>query len=375
MSGTPRYSKEEMTARIREIVEHARHVRIDPARLEQVAARMPASVASRWHETFRSADEHYRQPLSLALDDRDYLQFVLVAGSQGWLIWQREADGTVVPFTVHVDGKRYLGPSALTACHVRAIRRGQNILDPAVLAQFTMADVEAHYRDEVTGKVTLQLLEDRLENFREVGRVLRDEFGGHFLNVLQRAGGYLYREDGQGLIQLLETRFPKCFGDWPMAKLPHVEILNLLDHRAERRFAPEIDRLLEFKDVDRLEGGADYYRPWFFLRVGLFAISEEFKSKLCGRELIPAGSELEREYRAMTIQAVRELEQRIGPGWRALLAVEIETHAQAFLRCRRCRVGISDQELPCAYRPICKATHDDHGLMECGWPLVLTTEY
>jgi hypothetical protein len=238
-----------------------------------------------------------------------------------------------------------------------------------------MKDVEDHYRDEATGQVTVQLLEERLENFREVGRVLRDEFGGHFLNVLKKADGFLFRDDGQGLVQLLVTKFPKSCGSWPMCATANVVALGLWNLRAGRRFAAEIDRLLMFKDLENIEVGADYYRPLFFVRVGVFEISDELKQKLRRRELIERGSQMEQEYRAFTIQAARDLALHVG-GWpEALPGLADETHAQPFLRCRRCRVGISDEELPCSYRSVCKATQDDHELMDCGWPLVLTTEY
>src|SRR5207244_6513222 len=117
-----------------------------------------------------------------------------------------------------------------------------------------------------------------------------------------------------------------------------------------RQFAPEIDRLLRFKDLENLEGGADYYRPWFFLRVGVLDIDEEFKSRLRRQELIEAGSQIENDYRALTIEAMRRLAKAIGGDYvAALRLLERETHAQALLRCRRCRVGISDEELPCPY--------------------------
>ncbi len=369
------HSKEDMEARLAEIVRNPRHVRLDLQRLEQVATRAPSSIESRWWEDFRTADEHYKQPLHAKLNDCDAIQFAIVSGSQGWLIWQREPDGHVIPLTINVDGEKYVGAWALMACHVRAIRRGQNILDANVLAGLTMKDVVDHYQDEVSAQVRVQLLEERLENFREVGRVLRDEFDGHFLNVLRRAGGHLYRADGQGLIQLLVTKFPRSFGDWPMAKLPNVTIMGLLELRASRRFPPEIDQLLDFEDLENLEGGADYYRPWFFVRVGVFDISAELKRTLHVRDLIEPGSQMEEEFRAFTILAMRELARRTG-GWPgALPGLEVETHAQAFLKCRRCRVGIPEKELPCLYRSVCKATCDDHELMDCAWPLVMTTEY
>jgi len=375
MPDAEQYSKETMRARLAEIMRNPRYVRIDPHRLDQVAARISASIASRWYDAFQAADEHYKQPLPLHLNDRDLLHYALIEETQGWLIWQREADGTVIPLTMYIEGTKYVGGSALTACHIRAIRRGQNILNPSIVANLTMKDIEDHYRDEATGKVTLQLLEGRLENFREIGRVLGDEFGGHFLNVLKRADGYLYREDGQGLVQLLVTMFPKSCGSWPMCATPNVVVLGLSNLRKSHRFAAEIDRLLAFKDLENIEAGADYYRPLFFLRVGVFEISDELKQKLRRRELIESGSQMEQEYRAFTVQAVHDLAQYVGSWPEALPELADETHAQPFLRCRRCRVGISDEELPCSYRPVCKATHEDHELMDCGWPLVITSEY
>lgn len=369
------YSKDDMRARVAAVMKDARHVRIDPKRLEQVARIAPRSIETQWYTAFRRSEEHYLEPLPVDLSDLDQLQFSLVSASQGWLIWQRDASGTVIPLTIHVDGERYDGAWGLMACHARALRRGQNILDPDVLINLTLRDVEDHYRDDMTGVVPVQLVEERLENFREIGRVLRDEFDGHFINVLRRAGGYLYRDDGNGLVQLLITKFPRSFGDWPMAKLPNVLVLGLLGRKRSQRFAPEIDRLLDFKDIENVEGGADYYRPMFFVRVGVFDISDDLKQKLRHHALIDAGSHMEQEFRAFTLQALRELAVRT-EGWpQALSGLEVETHAQAFLRCRRCRVGISDEELPCSYRPVCKATHDDPDLMDCDWPLVITTEY
>jgi hypothetical protein len=238
-----------------------------------------------------------------------------------------------------------------------------------------MADVREHYRDDVTGNVAVQLLPERLENFRVVGRVLLDEFGGDFRNVLRTAGGHLYRDDSQGLVQLLVQKFPRSFGDWPMAKLANVLALRLMRLRSVHRFSAEMDHLLQFRDLQQIEVGADYYRPLFFLRVGVFEIGDELREKLRRRELIEPGSQMEREYRALTMLAARDLGAQMGQWSEIFVDLADETHAQPFLRCRRCRVGISDEELPCPYRRVCTATHEDHRLMECGWPLVLTTEY
>jgi len=369
------YSRGEQLAGLDELLRAASHVALNQQRIDQVAAIAPVDFATDWIRPFRDSDEHYgRAPIELG--DLDQLQYALIAAAQIWLIWERDEEGKATPLRMTVEGTKFVGSATLGACHARAIRSGQNILDANVLAAFTMADVEAHYRDEATGMVKVQLLDERLANFRELGDVLRREFDGHFINVLRRADGYLFRADGNGFIQLIERYFPRSFGDWPLAKLPYVFTFSLLDLRESRQFPPQIERLLEFKDLENLEGGADYYRPWFFLRVGVFDIDDEFKTRLRRHELIEPGSHLENDYRISTIEAMRKLGRAMdGDYVGALRLLERETHAQALLRCRRCRVGISDEELPCPYRPVCKATQEDHELMDCVFPLVLTSEY
>jgi putative queuosine salvage protein len=369
------FTRDEQLRELGELLRASKHVKVDDERIKKVAAIAPRDFATGWIRPFQDTDEHYGRP-QIELTDLEQLQYSLVAAAQIWLIWERDEAGRARPLTMTVEGTKYVGSATLGACHARAIRSGQNILDAKVLANFAMKDVEDHYRDEASGGVKVQLLDERLANFRELGSVLLREFDGHFVNVLRRADGYLFRPDGNGLIQILERDFPRSFGDWPLAKLAYVFTFALLDLREARQFAPEIDALLRIKDLENLEGGADYYRPWFFLRVGVLAIDDELKGRLRRHELIEASSALENDYRAATIEAMRRLAKKMGGDQvAALRLLERETHAQALLRCRKCRVGISDEELPCPYRGICKATHEDHQLMECGFPLVLTSEY
>jgi hypothetical protein len=373
------FTKQDQLARIDEVIRNAKHVRLNIKRLEEVATRAPASMATQWIDAYRTADEHYRSAPPIQLSDLDQIQFAFVFGTQGWLIWEWTPERRAIPLDEVIDGVHYIGSYSMFAFHYRAMRlraegKGKDFLDADVLATLTLEDVQDHYTDD-NGKLSVQMLERRLENFREMGQVLKAEFGGHGINVLRKADGYLFRPDGNGLIQLMQTRFPISWRDWPMAKLPNVIPLGLYEARQRRKFSAEIDRLLNFKDYENISGGADYYRPWFFVRVGIFDISDEFKRKLRDHELIEPESDMEQEYRAFTIVALRRLAELTG-GWpQSLNALEVETHAVAFLHCRRCRVGISDAELPCAYRDVCKATHDDHELMDAAWPLVMTNHY
>ena len=254
-----------------------------------------------------------------------------------------------------------------------------NILDPEVLVGLSWSDIEEHYRDEATGRIKIQLLEKRLEHFRALGRILLDEFDGHFVNVLRRADGYLYRDDGNGFIQLLMTKFDELFhGDWPACKRPNVDAFGLYMKRATRAFAPDIDRLLDFRDLEKVIPGPDYYRPLWFVRTGIFEISDELRERLMTKQLIEVGSDMEKEYRAFTVEACLQLADRLG-GWPAFASdVVLETHAQPYLRCRRCRVGVpggSDEGVPCTYSAVCRTYNGDHALMDCAWPLAITTAY
>jgi hypothetical protein len=373
------FTKADQRARLAEVTRNPTHVKLNMKRLQEVATRVPGSIATKWIDAYKETDEHYRHAPLVQLGELDQIQYAFVFGTQGWLIWEWTPEHRATPLDEVIDGVRYIGSYSMFAFHLRQMRlraegRGKDWLDPDVLTQLTLKDVEDHYRDD-SGKLSVQMLERRLENLHEVGRVLRSEFDGHALNLLRRADGYLFRADGNGLIQLMQTHFPLSWRDWPMAKLPNVIPLGLYDVRRSRTFSPEIDRLLDFKDYENISGGADYYRPWFFYRVGIFDISDEFKQRLRRHELIEPDSQMEQEYRAFTIVALEKLAELTG-GWpQALSALEIETHAAAFLHCRRCRVGISDEELPCAYRDVCKATHEDHELMDTAWPLVMTNHY
>jgi hypothetical protein len=380
------YTRASMREGLAAIMRDAKHVRINTDRLAQVAQLIPASAASRWINAYRDAPEHYTSTLppmpetgDIQLSDLDVLQWSIVSSSQGFLFWQRDADGTVRPVEMHIEGTTYAGGGGVEASLLRALHRGHDILDANVLANYTMADLEALYGDEMTGRITLQLLDRRLEHFRALGRILLDRFDGHFVNVLRRADGYLYRDNGQGFIQLLMTDFRELFhDDWPICKRPNVDAFGLYMRRRARTFAPEYDRLLDFKDIEKAVPGADYYRPLWFVRTGVFEISDELRHALAHRELIAPGSQMEQEYRAFTIEACLRLADQIG-GWPAEAStIVLESHAQPFLRCRRCEVGTpggAQEGVPCPYSAVCRAYTESPDLMECIWPLALTTAY
>jgi hypothetical protein len=363
------YSREARQAELESIVDNAQHVAIDYERLALIAAVMEQEL--RASRPFQTDPRSYPKE-TLPENDRDTMQFYFVLTSQHFCIWRRAAAG-VEAWDIEIDGQRYVGGRGVNAALIRALAQGRNILDPAYLASMTLADVKELYRDERTGDADLQLLSQRLAKLNEVGRVLLERYQGHVAHLLEETGGRLFSDDGRGLVQQLTLHFPVSYFDWPFTKLA-----TLYGKYLSIRNVPgiptttEYRALTEIKDYDHFEVAADYYIPLFFIRTGIFRISDAFAGRLLKQQLIDPNSRMEREFRAATMIAGRALAERIDA---PLLAVDEELWSTGYMRCRRCRSGISDKELPCPYRGLSTGYQSDELLMKMRWPLVLTPCY
>lgn len=359
-----------------EILEHAADCSIDEVQTARVASVLanltPEHLAQRIYSGI-NVDPAANPDQTLVPNDRAAIQYSYIAGSQGFFIWVRDLAGHATPWESTVNGRHYRGAGGLFASHIRAMQRGVNILDPDVLTALTPADLADYYRDEATGQVTLQHLEGRLAKYHEIGRVLRERFGGQFANLLDEADGWLFRDDGKGVIQLLVEHFPMSYGDWPFAKLAMVMTRGLHQRRAASvPTTPEFERLTAFKDTERFDCGADYYRPYFLMRVGVLTVSDEYRRVLAAEELIEAEAPFEHEYRAATIRACEQLTELSGT---PLFNATAETWEAAFLRCRRCTPGIAETELRCPYARVCRAYNEDPELLRIRWPLTYTLRH
>lgn len=364
------YSYEAMTREIDDLGRDARHLAIVPDKLREVADAMRRELAAPG-ASFQTDPLQYPHE-SPTENTRETLQFYLMLTAQEFCIWRRNGQ-QVEAWEITIGGQRFVGARGIAAAHVRAIRQGKNILNPAYLASMTLEDVRDFYRDEATGRVTLQMLPQRLAKFNELGRVLIDRYDGHAANLLEEAKGFLFDRDDRGLVQRLLLDFPTSYFDWPFNKLAILYAKFLATRKADGiPTTDEYRTLTRFRDPEYFVIAADYYIPLFFLRVGIFRIGEELAAYLRDQRLINRDSRMEREYRAATILAGRALAEASG---QPINAVDTECWRTGYIRCRLCREGISDAELPCPYRSISKGYQNDHALMEMRWPLVLTTCY
>ncbi len=371
MSVATLYSHKAMRAELDDLARGARHVTIVPANIQRVAAAMRQELAHAGASFHTDPNQFPNE--SPPTNDRSTLQFLFVLTAQEFCIWRRNHQNQVEAWDIEIDGQRYVGARGIAAAHVRALRRGRDLLAPAYLASMTLDDVKDFYRDERTGEVTLQMLPQRLAKFNEVGRVLADRYDGHAARVLERAEGRLFRDDGAGLVQQLVVHFPTAYFDWPFCKLAILFAKFLTTRKMDGiPTTDEYQALSTIRDPETFEVAADYYIPLFFIRTGIFQISDALADRLRAQRLLERDSRMEREYRAATMVAGRLLAEEAG--W-PIPTVDTECWKTGYLRCRLCRVGISDEELPCPYRNVSIGYQNDHTLMELRWPLVLTTCY
>lgn len=369
---TAMITREDMAAAVDSIVAGASHVSIDQGKLR--------GLADSVREYFRTRppsdlDGNNLNPAEAPIvNDRDTLQYFLMRRAQSFVIWRwtgREHPA-VEAFDCVVDGKLFTGERAVNACIMRAVREGVPLLDPEFLRSMTMDDVENVYRDDRGGPATYQLLDRRLEKFREVGQVLIEKYDGHMAELLTRADGRLFREDGHGSVQSLVRDFPRCYGDYPFAKLA-VTLMTALYNRRDigLETTEEYERLTRIEDPENLFGPTDYYIPMFLIRWGVFNISPEFEEHLANRKLIEPESPMEREFRACTLHVfdrVRELADV------DMAELEVEFWYQGAFRCRPCNPDDAEP-VECPVRAGCAAWNTDHARMELGWPLVYTPFY
>jgi hypothetical protein len=366
-------SRQDMADAVADLVQNSQHVRINEPRLKELGRRVAAHLQAKSDEDL--AGNIVDPAEAPTLNDRDTLQYFLMRRSQSFVIWRWTGDPAqpVEAFDCHVNGKLYTGERAVNACIMRALNDGVPLLDPEYLERMTLAELEDVYRDDVTHEVTYQRLDWRLEKLHEIGRVLREEYGGHMANLLTAADGRLFREDGQGSIQALVSRFPKSYGDYPFAKLAVTLMYALHSRRtAAIESTDEYLQLTRIDDPENSFGPTDYYIPMFLIRWGVFEISPQFAEHLRNRTEIAQGSALEMEYRAATLTVFDRIVEQTGT---PLTLLDTEFWYQGAFRCRPCHPGVDESAVPCPIRDDCTGYQRDLALMDLGWPLVYTPFY
>jgi hypothetical protein len=270
-------------ASVRRVVESAQEVRLDGARLADVASWLA-------YEELPVPPSFF--PFPFALERADAVDFVLVASSLNFAYTDFE---TRRRWDLVVDGRAYADADGLHLALHRALGEGVPVLDGWWLAQ-----VDAAQLGELLPG--LQMLEERAAVLREIGAALVERWDGRFHRLLESCPPRLY-DGGAGFLERLVAEFPRF--DDRAGETRFWKLAQLAVWIAEITLRPEGG--LGFEDLHELTAFADYIVPAGLRVMGVLRYAEELDGAIAEGRLIEAGSRREVEIRAYTIHACDEL--------------------------------------------------------------------
>jgi len=280
----------------KEVAEKSLHVRIDHEALRKFSQELAEDdiPIPSWDEEhhFRGKDEETISCL-LAMDALNFC-FWPPPGEKKWEISYR--------------GKRYSGYYGLSVSLKKALESGVPLTDAFYLASLPRKQLE----DILAGTGVLQLMEERLRNLQELGRVLVGKYRGHASELVAAAGGSATK-----LVEMLAGDF-SSFRDQGA-----YEGQKIFFYKRAQLFAADLHGALggkglgSFRDMNDLTAFADYKLPQVLRHVGVLDYSQGLAEKVDRLMYLDAGSGEEVEIRANTIWAVELIRRemlRLGKG-------------------------------------------------------------
>lgn len=311
----------------RPVVETARHVRIDLARVEAVAAEIADAHAEPpgWNNELHFRDGTWHTA-----------GWVLALDALNFCFWSPSPDPRQ-RWRVDYRGKLYDGYWALAAALRRAVDEGRPIWEPSYLAGLSPRDVAHILCPHDLEFPEVPLFPARVVNLHELGRGLLLAYPD--ANPVET----LVRDAGRSAARLVErvvATFPSfddvaTYNGRPVRFYKRAQILVADLHGA---FGGQ--GLGAFDDLEVLTAFADYKVPQVLRRLGVLVYDEALAGKVDNRVLIPMGSPEEVEIRAATVWACELIRRAVAARGKPLRAFEVDW-----------ALWLAGQELPPDARP------------------------
>jgi hypothetical protein len=161
-------------------------------------------------------------------------------------------------------------------------------------------------RDPSTGAVPIPLLSARTRLLRELGRVLRDRWGGSAATLVRAAGG-----SARALLRLITAELPgfRDHAQWGADQVFFYKRAQILIGDLWGAFRGR--GLGTFGDMSHLSCFADYRIPQLLRDLGVLRFSPALTAKVDAQVPVDAGSEEEMAIRATTVQAVELIKKKL----------------------------------------------------------------
>jgi hypothetical protein len=293
MENHPYQGKLSILKSLTTLAERLRAVRIDRERIRDFCSQVSNS-----HLPHPRWDFYFVYP---GLDEVGVDYFMLM-NSLNFCYW-----GTP-KWTVEYRGQLLDGAFAMFAALTRALEEGIPIYDGGWLAEISQSDLSRILR----GRGEIPLFYQRFIILREVGRILREKFGGRFYHLVAQA-----EKSAVKLVRLLVENFPS-FNDsaeWEGQRILFYKRAQLAPAMLFERWQGEGPGA--FFDIGELTASADYKIPQVLRQLGILDYSPVLAKFIDSRRRIPPESREELEIRITTLVAcelIREGLQDRFPG-------------------------------------------------------------
>lgn len=197
-------------------------------------------------------------------------------------------------WTVEYRGQLLDGAFAMFAALTRALEEGIPIYDGEWLAEISRGDLARILR----GRGEIPFLDRRFNICREVGRVLREKFGGRFYNLVAGA-----EESAVSLVRLLVGNFPSFddSAEWDGNRILFYKRAQLAPAMLCERWQGKGPGA--FSDIAELTASADYKIPQVLRQLGILDYSPNLAKFIDSQRQIPPASREELEIRITTLVA------------------------------------------------------------------------
>jgi hypothetical protein len=276
------------------VIAEAKHVRLHRDKVGEVASWM-AYEGLAWPD--------FRSPLVPDGDHRDTMDFIFLTSTINFAFTDFE---THTMFKVRYEGAERSDSEAMEACLKRAYDKGTPILEGDFLSKISRGELDEIF----AGNVPMPMLDERLEIFHEVGRVLKERYNGRFHRFVQSGPSRLYAR-GKGVLERLLDEFPSFRDVSPyrghqVAFQKRAQLLWWVLHARFRQ-----TDFFRLEDPEQLTVFADYIVPVALRLLGVVSYSRELEAAINARRIIPADSEEEIEIRAFTLWAAHLLTKEV----------------------------------------------------------------
>ena len=250
------------------VVEKSRHVRINQEALKKFTQELAgrSTPIPTW-----DAGRHFKG------NDEETVAYLLVVDTVNSCFWPPPGEKK---WEISYRGKNYSGYYGLAVSLKKMLESRIPLIDASFLAALTMKQLE----DMLAGIGVLQLMEERLRNLKELGKVLLEKYRGKASELIAVAGGSALK---------LATTLAADFSSF--RDVATHEGHKVFFYKRAQLFASDLHGALEgkglgsFSDMEELTAFADYKLPQVLRHVGALDYSPGLAERVDRMVYLKAG--------------------------------------------------------------------------------------